>query len=70
MQYRIPASHTLALAIALALPASAFAGTAADATDLDEIVVTGTRTEVLVQDSLVPVQVIDRDEIQRSQASS
>lgn len=70
MQYRIPASHTLALAIALALPASAFAGAAADATDLDEIVVTGTRTEVLVQDSLVPVQVIDREEIQRSQASS
>ena len=70
MQYRIPASHTLALAVALALPASAFAGTTADTTDLDEIVVTGTRTEVLVQDSLLPVEVIDRDEIRRSQAGS
>ena len=68
MQYRFPVSHTLALAIALALPATAFA--AADATDLDKIVVTGTRTEVPLQDSLLPVQVIDREEIQRSQASS
>ena len=59
MQYRFPVSHTLALAIALALPATAFA--AADATDLDKIVVTGTRTEVPLQDSLLPVQVIDRD---------
>ena len=70
MQHRIPAAQTLALAIALALPATTFAGTAADATDLDEVVVTGTRTEVLVQDSLLPVQVLDREEIQRSQAAS
>lgn len=67
---RRPALRSLAVALALALPGAAFAEIAADATDLDEIVVTGTRTEVLVQDSLLPVQVIDREEIRRSQANS
>jgi vitamin B12 transporter len=77
MQHRLsrssshsPARRLLALAIALGLPAMAHAEVAADATDLDEIVVTGTRTEVAVEDSLVPAQVIDREEIERTQARS
>ncbi|MEO8365392.1 MAG: TonB-dependent vitamin B12 receptor [Pseudoxanthomonas sp.] len=70
MQQRIPTFHTLALAIALALPSVAMADIAADATQLDEIVVTGTRTDVAIEDSLVPTQVIDREEIERTQARS
>ena len=76
MQKNIPAYpraipfHALALGIALALPSVAMAEVAADATDFDEIVVTGTRTEVALEDSLVPAQVIDREEIERSQARS
>jgi vitamin B12 transporter len=57
----------LAAAVALALP---FAAQAQDATDLDEVVVTGTRTEVAARDSLTPVQVITREDIERSQARS
>lgn len=65
----------LPLAIALGLPAVATAqtvdtGTAPDATQLDEIVVTATRTAVTVDQSLAAVEVIDREEIQRSQARS
>ena len=52
----------LALSIALALPGAALAQSPR-ATELDQVVVTGTRTEVSIQDSLVPAQVIDRDEI-------
>ena len=68
MYSRFPLSH-LALAVALALP---FAAQAQDrgATDLDEVVVSGTRTAVAVEDSLVPAQVINREAIQRSQARS
>ncbi|MEL1265413.1 TonB-dependent receptor domain-containing protein [Pseudoxanthomonas putridarboris] len=66
MHKRFPSSHRLALAVALGLP---FAALAQDATtELDEIVVSGTRTEVSVRDSLVPAQVIGREEIERSQA--
>ena len=57
----------LAAAVALALP---FAAQAQDATDLDEVVVTGTRTDTPLQDSLVPAQVITREDIERSQARS
>jgi len=60
----------LSLAIALGLPAIAAAQTGEDATDLDQVSVTATRTEVAIQDSLVPVQVISREEIDRSQATS
>ncbi|MFT3669734.1 MAG: TonB-dependent vitamin B12 receptor [Pseudoxanthomonas sp.] len=68
MQSRSVSSPSLlALAVAMALP---FAAHAQDATNLDEIVVSGTRTEVSVEDSLVPAQVISRDAIQRSQARS
>ena len=47
----------LAAAVALALPLAAHAQ---QATDLDEVVVTGTRTDIPLQDSLVPAQVITR----------
>ncbi len=57
----------LAAAVALALP---FAAQAQDATDLDEVVVTGTRTDVALQDSLAPTQLITREEIERSQSRS
>jgi vitamin B12 transporter len=59
--------RSLSLAIALALPAAA---SAQSATDLDQVVVTATRTESSIADSLFPVQVIDRDTIERSQARS
>ncbi len=68
MYSRISVSH-LALAVALALPFAAQAQ-AQDATELDEVIVTGTRTEVSVADSLVPAQVISRADIERSQARS
>ena len=68
MQGTLPASRILTLAIALALPSLAQAQQAT--TDLDDIVVTGTRTEVALRDSLVPAQVIGREEIERTQARS
>jgi len=63
---------TTAVALALALPAAAFASDApsGQATDLDEVLVTATRTEIAIEDSVVPVQVIDRAQIERSQATS
>ncbi|WP_454828685.1 TonB-dependent vitamin B12 receptor [Pseudoxanthomonas wuyuanensis] len=74
MQYRIPGRspvlRTLSLAVALCLSGTALAQSGDATTELDEIVVTGTRTEVAVRDSLVPAQVIDREQIQRSQARS
>lgn len=75
MSFRFPAFRTLSLAVALGLPVAAAAQSdnrAADGstTDLDEVIVTGTRTEVSVRDSLVPAQVIGRAEIERSQARS
>ena len=48
----------------------ALAMTAGDATDLDEVVVTATRTAATVDETLAPVAVIDREEIARSQARS
>ncbi|MGI8561892.1 MAG: TonB-dependent vitamin B12 receptor [Luteimonas sp.] len=56
----------LALVLALAAPVAL----AQDATELDEILVTATRTEIALKDSLQPAQVIDRDDIERSQARS
>jgi vitamin B12 transporter len=70
MQSRNITHHILALSIALALPHAAFAQSDESATELDEVVVTATRTQVAVQDSLLPVEVIDREEIERSQARS
>ncbi|ALN82463.1 TonB-dependent vitamin B12 receptor [Lysobacter antibioticus] len=59
---------SFAIACALALPAAAIAAPAGDATDLDEVVVTANRTAVSVNDTLTPVDVLDRETIQRSQA--
>jgi vitamin B12 transporter len=61
---------TQALAFAIALLPVAAVAQNRDATELDNIVVTGTRTEVSVEDSLAPTQVIGRAEIERSQAQS
>jgi vitamin B12 transporter len=61
----LPRASALALAL-VAAPAIAQHG----ATELDEILVTATRTEIALADSLLPAQVIDRDEIVRSQARS
>jgi vitamin B12 transporter len=59
----------LSLAIALTLPATALAQ--ADTPDeLDQVVVTATRTAVTVDDSLAAVEVIDHAQIERSQARS
>mgnify|MGYP000868866913 CR=1 FL=1 len=60
----------LSLAVALALLPAATAHAAAQATDLDTMVVTATRTAINAEDSNVPVQVIDRAVIERSQATS
>ncbi len=60
----------LTTAVALALSPAALASGATQATDLDTIVVTATRTAINAQDSNVPVQVIDRAVIERSQATS
>ena len=60
--------QTLSLALALALPGIAAAEQAP--TDLDDVIVTATRTPVSVADSVVPVQVIDREQIDNSQATS
>lgn len=56
----------LVAALALALPAPAFAQD--DATELDRIQVTATRGAVSIDEALAPVEVIDRAAIQRSQA--
>ncbi len=67
MQRSLPA----AVAAVLFLPSLAFTGSAradAAAADLDTVLVTGTRSEMLLADSLVPAQVIERAEIERSQA--
>ncbi len=60
----------LALAAGLALPAAAAAQTASETADLDRVVVTGTRTALTVDQSLAAVEVITREEIERSQAPS
>lgn len=59
---------SFAVVCALALPSVAAAAPAGDATDLDEVVVTANRTAVSVNDLLTPVEVLDREIIQRSQA--
>ena len=64
--------HPLVLATGLALPFLTFHAAAQDdgATDLDNVVVTATRTATTVDASLAAVEVIDRDAIERSQARS
>jgi vitamin B12 transporter len=59
----------LSLSVAAVAAASWPAASAAQApTELDEVVVTGTRTQVRLAESLVPVEVLDREQIERSQA--
>lgn len=60
--------HPLPLALALALAAPV--AVAQDATELDEVLVTATRNAIPLADSIAPAQVIDRAEIERSQARS
>ena len=60
--------QTLALALAMALPGIAVAEQVP--TDLDDVIVTATRTPIALQDSIAPAQVIDREQIEASQAGS
>ncbi len=62
----------LTVACALALPALVHAQTpaTAHATELDEVIVTATRTAITTDAALAPVEVIDRAAIERSQARS
>ena len=62
-----PLSLATLAALALSTPV---AGQERHATDLDEVLVTATRTATTVDATLAPVEVIDRDEIARSQARS
>ncbi|WP_045770588.1 TonB-dependent vitamin B12 receptor [Xanthomonas albilineans] len=63
-------SHLLSVAIASALFLPSLALAADAANDLDQVLVTATRTQIAVEDSVVPAQVIGRAEIERSQADS
>ena len=65
MQLRTPT-----LAITLAVVPAFCAAAAAQTTDFDSVVVTGTRTSITTDQSLAAVEVIDRDDIERSQARS
>ena len=58
---------TVAIVAALASPFAA-AATAGDARDLDTVLVTADRVERTLGDTIVPAQVIDRAEIERTQA--
>jgi vitamin B12 transporter len=64
MQFR---QLSLAVAVALA-PCTTMASD--QAVDLDDVVVTATRTAVTVAQSLAAVEIIDHEQIQRSQATS
>ncbi len=59
--------HVLSLAVACAIVPVA-ASAQSPATDLDEVLVTATRTSIALADSLLPAQVITREEIERTQA--
>jgi vitamin B12 transporter len=66
-----PKRAILPLALLLALPFHASAQSATGgATQLDDVVVTGTRTAITADQSLAAVEVIDHAEIERSQAPS
>lgn len=64
----MPQFRILSLALLVALPSVAAAQQ--QATDLDQIVVTSTRTPIALEDAIAPTLVIDREAIERSQASS
>ncbi|HVR80485.1 MAG TPA: TonB-dependent vitamin B12 receptor [Luteimonas sp.] len=65
MQFR-----NLPLAVAVTLSAPGIVLAQDNATDLDQVVVTATRTAVTVDQSLAAVEVIDHEQITRSQATS
>jgi vitamin B12 transporter len=60
----------LSLAIAAVLPGTVLAANADAGDELDEVVVTATRTAITTDAALAPVEVITRDEILRAQATS
>ena len=60
----------LSLAVLAALPALAHAQASDDTAALDQVLVTATRTPIALQDSIAPAQVIDRAQIESSQATS
>lgn len=60
----------LSLAILAALPSLASAQAQDDATALDGVLVTATRTAIPLSQSIAPAQVISRSEIEASQSSS
>lgn len=64
----LPRSLSISLLAALAATAAAHAEDSA--TNLGRVLVTATRTGIPLEDSLLPAQIIDRTEIQRSQATS
>src|SRR5690606_36491001 len=68
MRHPFPAAVAASILLfpLLALPAGARAD--GGATDLDTVLVTGSRSQERLADSLVPAEVIERDEIERSQA--
>lgn len=63
-------SRILVAALLAALPPLAAAQAADDALALDQVLVTATRTPIALDRSIAPAQVIDREEIARSQATS
>ncbi len=66
---KFPLAIAVQAAIVLSVPFGAQAQ-AGDADALDEVVVTATRTAITADAALAPVEVIDREDIQRSQAGS
>ena len=62
--------HPLSLAVGLCAASAALPALADAPTDLDPLLVTATRTEIPLSDSLAPAQVIEREDIERSQAVS
>lgn len=62
--------HPLSLAIGLCAATVALPALADAPVDLDPLLVTATRTEIPLSDSLAPAQVIEREEIDRSQSVS
>ena len=69
MQSRNTRLRFTTLALALSLPSLAFAQSD-DAKDLDNVVVTATRTAITADDALAAIEVIDRKEIEQSAARS
>ena len=61
---------SLAVAFAAGHAIPAYAQSPGEATDLDDVLVTATRTTITVDDALAAAEVIDRAQIERSQAQS